>query len=396
MNSQPGHIDQVKQVNAGAVYRLIEQYGPISRTELSKKSHLAPASITKIVREMLEADLLLETEFNEPGSRGRPAIGLGLHTHTWHFLAVDIGEGTISLALRELKSDLVVEQHQPLPPEADEPLQERIIRLIDGFFRQHQQKLERLTAISITLPGIVDTSRGIVRQLPYYRVQDMPLGATLEAQTGVPVYLQQHINAWALTESLFGAGRNTRDFIQLVIGDRVSAAVISDGDLLHGKSNRLTDIAHIQVDAAGEICTCGHRGCLNTVATIKAVLNQAVAAGTEDLPLSVEELCNRALAGDPLACQALSRAGSQTGRVLAMMVNLFQPQKILVASALNPAKSVFFPALFQAINQQVPPEYTQDFLIESVNFINPGTLAGATLIRRALYDGSLLIKLLQG
>lgn len=84
-DSQPGHIDQIKQTNAGAVYRLIDRFGPISRIELSKKAQLAPASITKIVREMLEAHLVQETEFQEPGSRGRPAVGLLLDTQAWHF-----------------------------------------------------------------------------------------------------------------------------------------------------------------------------------------------------------------------------------------------------------------------------------------------------------------------
>ncbi len=67
-DSQPGHIDQIKQTNAGAVYRLIDQLGPVSRIDLSRFAQLAPASITKIVREMLEAHLVQETEIQEPGS----------------------------------------------------------------------------------------------------------------------------------------------------------------------------------------------------------------------------------------------------------------------------------------------------------------------------------------
>ncbi|MEX0632543.1 hypothetical protein M8494_12215 [Serratia ureilytica] len=62
---QPGHIDQIKQTNAGAVYRLIDQLGPISRIELSKRAQLAPASITKIVRELLEAHLVKEAEYRK-------------------------------------------------------------------------------------------------------------------------------------------------------------------------------------------------------------------------------------------------------------------------------------------------------------------------------------------
>ena len=100
-DSQPGHIDQIKQTNAGAVYRLIDQLGPVSRIDLSRFAQLAPASITKIVREMLEAHLVQETEIQEPGSRGRPAVGLVVETEAWHYLSLRISRGEIFLALRD-------------------------------------------------------------------------------------------------------------------------------------------------------------------------------------------------------------------------------------------------------------------------------------------------------
>lgn len=89
-DSQPGHIDQIKQTNAGAVYRLIDQLGPVSRIDLSRLAQLAPASITKIVREMLEAHLVQELEIKEAGSRGRPAVGLMVETEAWHYLSIRV------------------------------------------------------------------------------------------------------------------------------------------------------------------------------------------------------------------------------------------------------------------------------------------------------------------
>lgn len=76
MLNQTGHIDQIKQLNTGIVYRIIDQHGPISRIALSKQASLAPASITKITRELMDAHLIKELEFPVLGLRGRPAIGL--------------------------------------------------------------------------------------------------------------------------------------------------------------------------------------------------------------------------------------------------------------------------------------------------------------------------------
>lgn len=156
MDGQPGHIDQIKQTNVGAVYRLIDLLGPISRIELSKRAQLAPASITKIVRELVEVHLVKETEYQDVGSRGRPAIGLVLDTEAWHYVSGRISRGTITLALRDLSSKLVVEEQIPLPDRHPEPLLSRILNEVDQFFIRHQKKLERLTAIAITMPGIID------------------------------------------------------------------------------------------------------------------------------------------------------------------------------------------------------------------------------------------------
>lgn len=402
-DSQPGHIDQIKQTNAGAVYRLIDQLGPVSRIDLSRLAQLAPASITKIVREMIEAHLVQETEIQEPGSRGRPAVGLMVETEAWHYLSVRINRGEINLALRDLSSKLVVEEQLALAQQDPLPLLERIITHIDQFFIRHQQKLERLTAIAITLPGIIDTENGVVHRMPFYDVQEMPLGPALENRTGVPVFIQHDISAWTMAESLFGASRGARDVIQVVIDHNVGAGVVTDGRLLHAGSSSLVEIGHTQVDPYGKRCYCGNHGCLETIASIDSVLelaqqrmNQSMGSMLHGQPLNVDTLCTAALKGDLLARDIIAGVGTNVGRILAIMVNLFNPQKILIGSPLNAASDILFPAIADCIRQQALPAYSRNTVVESTQFTNQGTMAGAALVKDALYTGSLLIRLLQG
>ncbi|BET43709.1 sugar metabolism global transcriptional regulator Mlc [Atlantibacter hermannii] len=402
-DSQPGHIDQIKQTNAGVVYRLIDQLGPVSRIDLSRLAQLAPASITKIVREMIEAHLVQETEIQEPGSRGRPAVGLMVETEAWHYLSVRINRGEINLALRDLSSKLVVEEQLALAQQDTTPLLERIITHIDQFFIRHQQKLERLTAIAITLPGIIDTENGIVHRMPFYDVLEMPLGPALETRTGVPVFIQHDISAWTMAESLFGASRGARDVIQVVIDHNVGAGVVTDGRLLHAGSSSLVEIGHTQVDPYGKRCYCGNHGCLETIASIDSVLelaqqrmNQSMGSLLHGQPLNVETLCEAAVKGDLLAQDIIAGVGTNVGRILAIMVNLFNPQKILIGSPLNRASDILFPAIANCIRQQALPAYSRNTLVESTQFTNQGTMAGAALVKDALYTGSLLIRLLQG
>ncbi|WP_407732744.1 sugar metabolism global transcriptional regulator Mlc [Pseudocitrobacter faecalis] len=403
-DSQPGHIDQIKQTNAGAVYRLIDQLGPVSRIDLSRLAQLAPASITKIVREMLEAHLVQETEIQEPGSRGRPAVGLMVETEAWHYLALRISRGEIHLALRDLSSKLVVEERLELALQAPQPLLKRIITQIDQFFIRHQGKLERLTSIAITLPGIIDTESGIIHRMPFYEdVKDMPLGETLAAHTGVPVYIQHDISAWTMAEALFGASRGARDVIQVVIDHNVGAGVITDGRLLHAGSSSLVEIGHTQVDPYGKRCYCGNHGCLETIASVESVLelaqvrmHQSMSSMLHQQPLTVESLCLAAVKGDLLAKDIITSVGTNVGRILAIMVNLFNPQKILIGSPFNQAADILFPAISDCIRQQSLPAYSKHISVEQTQFSNRGTMAGTALVKDALYNGSLLIRLLQG
>lgn len=402
--SQPGHIDQIKQTNAGAVYRLIDQLGPVSRIDLSRLAQLAPASITKIVRELLDAHLVQETEIQDPGSRGRPAVGLMVETEGWHYLSLRISRGEINLALRDLSSKLVVEEEQSLPLEDSGSFMTRVIEHIDRFFIRHQQKLERLTAIAITLPGIIDTENGIIHRMPFYDdVQDIPLGGALESRTGVSVYLQHDISAWTMAEALFGASRGARDVIQVVIDHNVGAGVITDGRLLHAGSSSLVEIGHTQVDPYGKRCYCGNHGCLETIASVESVLEltqmrmkQSMSSLLHQQPLTVEWLCQAALQGDLLAKDIITGVGTHVGRILAIMVNLFNPQKILIGSPFNQAADILFPAISACIRQQSLPAYSRHISVESTQFLNRGTMTGAALVKDALYNGSLLIRLLQG
>lgn len=404
VDNQPGHIDQIKQTNAGTVYRLIDQHGPISRIDLSRLAHLAPASITKIIREMLDAHLVQETEIQEPLSRGRPATGLIVETQTWHYLSIRIGRGDICLTLRDLSSQCIAEDQFRLASQQEPPFIQRIIHHIDQFFVRHQEQLERLTAVAITLSGIIDSKKGVIHRMPYYdEVVDLALGRALACHIGVPVYIQHEISAWTMAESLFGAAKGARDIIQLVIDDNVGTGVITDGHLLHADSNSPVAIGHTQVDPYGKPCYCGHHGCLETIASIESVLElaqmrmiNAMSSILHQQPLSVSGLCQAALEGDKLAQDIISGIGQHVGRILAIMVNLFNPQKILLGSPFNQAAEILFPAIAGCIRQQALPAYGNAIAIERTQFSNQGTMAGAALVKDALYNGSLLIRLLQG
>ncbi|MDD1783694.1 ROK family protein [Enterovibrio sp. ZSDZ35] len=401
--AQPGHIDHIKRNNAGAVYKLIDQLGPISRIELSKRSQLAPASITKITRELIDAHLVKETEYGEPASRGRPAIGLVLDNEGWQFLSLRLGRGYLTLALHELGGDILVEERKDIDILDQETLLTLIQNRINHFFSVHANVVDRVTAVAVSLPGLVNSAQGVVIQMPHFNVHNMPLGAAIHRSTGLPVFIGNDTRSWALAEKLFGNARDVENSVLVSIHHGVGAGIMIDGKVLEGQIGNIGELGHIQIKPFGKRCFCGNNGCLETVASLQSVLEDTQALldqGHESVlqgrKLSINLLCQAAVKGDPVAVNVITELGHNLGQAIAITVNLFNPQRILIGGELNQAKSVLYPAIMDRIQNQTLPQYFEHLELDEAFFYTQATMPGAALVKRAMYEGYLLMKVLEG
>lgn len=402
--AQPGHIDHIKQINAGRVYKLIDQHGPISRIELSKQSELAPASITKITRELIEAHLVHETTVQESTSRGRPAVGLQVDNKDWQFLAMRLGRGYLTIALHELGGDVLIDTKIDIHEIDQDDLLARLLHEIDEFFQTYTEQLGRVTSIAVTLPGLVNAEEGIVLQMPHYNVENLPLGPEIYKVTGLPVFIANDTRAWALAERLFGHSRDKENSVLISIHHGLGAGIVLDGRVLQGRHGNIGELGHIQIDPDGKLCHCGNRGCLETVASSQAIreevtkrLNEGESSSLSYLDeVSIEDICEAAAEGDPLAVNVIESLGNSLGAAIAIVINLFNPEKILIGGVINQAKEVLYPAIQTCIEQQSLPVYHRDLEIVESRFYKQATMPGAALIKQALYDGLLLMKVIEG
>ncbi len=401
--AQPGHIDHIKQINAGRVYKLIDQLGPISRIDLSKESELAPASITKITRELIDAHLIHETTVQESLSRGRPAVGLQTKNQGWQFLSIRLGRGYLTLALHELGGDVLIDSKIDIHENDQDDLLARLLHEIEEFFQTYSAQLQRVTSIAVTIPGLVDADKGIVVKMPYYNVVNLDLGSEIYKATGLPVFMANDTHAWVLAEKLFGHAKESDNAILISIHNGLSSGIIVNGRVLQGKFGNIGELGHIQIDPYGELCSCGNRGCLETVASAAALLRQAkqrIAQGelttlAQLRDIRVEDICMAAVAGDQLAIGLIEKLGHYLGQAMSIVVNLFNPDKVLIGGVINQAKEILYPQMMASLETQSYPAYRRELAVIESRFYNQSTMPGAALIKQALYDGALLMKVLE-
>ncbi|EKO3773245.1 ROK family protein [Vibrio metschnikovii] len=402
--AQPGHIDHIKQVNAGRVYKLIDQKGPISRIDLSKESELAPASITKITRELIDAHLIHETTVQEAISRGRPAVGLQTNNQGWQFLSMRLGRGYLTIALHELGGEVLIDTKIDIHEIDQDDVLARLLFEIEEFFQTYAAQLDRVTSIAITLPGLVNSQQGMVLQMPHYNVKNLALGPEIYKATGLPVFVANDTRAWALAEKLFGHSQDVDNSILISIHHGLGAGIIVDGRVLQGRYGNIGELGHIQIDPQGKRCHCGNIGCLETVASSQAIRDQVslrIAQGepsslAEQETISIEDVCLAAANGDPLAVDVIEQLGRYLGAAIAIVINLFNPDKVLIGGVMNQAKTVLYPAIQHCIEEQSLPAYHQHLQLVESRFYKQATMPGAALIKQALYDGLLLMKVVEG
>ncbi|MFV0575156.1 MAG: ROK family protein [Vibrio sp.] len=401
--AQPGHIDQIKQINTGRVYKLIDQFGPISRIDLSKLSGLAPASITKISRELMEGHLIHEAVVQESLARGRPAVGLQTNNVGWQFLSIRLGKGYLIIALHELGGEMLVDHKIDIEAANQEELQQKILDEIEHFFITYTSYVERITSIALTLPALVNYKEGVVIRMPYFNIENLPLGPAIYEKTGVPVFIAHDTCAWVLAEQLFGQAQEVSNALLLSNHQGVTAGVILNNRLVYNRNGTIGNLGHLQVDPNGKQCVCGQRGCLDTIASSQAVCEKVkyeIEQGQETTlsleNVTMERICAAAMGGDDFSRQTIEQLGKDLAKGIVTMVNIFGPEKILIGGALTKAKPILFPAITEALNQCGNRIFGQDLPLVECKFYTQTTVPGAALIKQALYDGSLLMKVVEG
>jgi predicted NBD/HSP70 family sugar kinase len=200
-----------------------------------------------------------------------------------------------------------------------------------------------LRRAGVSLPGLVDTTTGYCRLAPNLGWRDVNLGELVGKALGIPVTVGNITAAAALAEGRLGAAQEVRSFVWVYAGTGIGAAVIDDGELFTGAHRYAGEIGHCPVPGNDELCNCGNRGCLETVAGAPAIVRAATAA-VKRRPatalrrhrgsLDADTVAQVAADGDAVARAILDEAGAHLGRGIAHILNLFGPEMVVVGGPL--------------------------------------------------------------
>ena len=239
--------------------------------------------------------------------------------------------------------------------------------------------------------------------MPNIEVSDFALSDIIHQEFGVECFIGNDTRGQALAEHYFGISRDYHDSLLVSVRNGTGAGIIVNGQVFLGFNRNVGEIGHIQIDPFGKKCQCGNFGCLETVASNSAIIEHAqqlMEKGHDSLlkgesDLSIQQICDAALKGDALAQQVLVHVGNHLGKAIAMTVNLFNPQQIVISGLITQAESIVFPAIQRCIENQSLKTFHQNLPIVKAALSHCPPLGAFALVKRAMLNRVLLQKLLE-
>jgi len=268
--------------------------------------------------------------------------------------AVDLG-GTNLRAANIDRDGRIHERVRNPTPQSDKP-DEVVARVVAAVRECEAEALKRgahVGGVSVVVPGSVHVETGLVFNAPNLpSLQGYELAPALETALGRPVLLENDANAAALGEMWQGAARGCRTIICLTLGTGVGGGIILDGKLWRGADGSAGEIGHTTVEPFGGIkCKCGNTGCLEVYASATAIVRMTREALTQHPSLLLdsiaaheltsEKICSAATAGDELALDVFQRVGVYLGIAMANLVNIFNPEMIVIGGGVSAAWELF-------------------------------------------------------
>ena len=337
MTASTRGTERSTRVTPGALLRLIRTGAAQSRADLVALTGAPRSTVSARVEQLLQARLVVEGGSGDSRG-GRPPTLLAFNRGAGHVLAVDLGATSVKVALTDLSGEFLAMDSRELEISAGPEAVLGVVNdLADDLLGRIGSSPADVSAVGVGVPGPVEFASGRLVHPPLMAGwHDYAVPEAFQ-RFHCPVYVDNDVNVMAAGE--LGSGGSSENFLVVKIGTGIGCGIVVGGQIYRGSQGCAGDIGHIFVPSDRTVvCRCGNENCLEAIAGGAALARDAAARGLD--VHSVRDLVALAVSGEPPALELVRNAGREIGGVLAALVNIFNPSRIVlvgsVAEAGNP------------------------------------------------------------
>ena len=318
----------VKKNNKALVLQLIMHREPISRADIAQISGLHKATVSSLVNELLEEELIYESGPGESSGGRRPVI-LHFNKVAGYAIGIDIGANYVLSVLTDLKGNIVLEKNHAVTQTPYPTIMNLVKSMIQSLMTEMPQSRYGVVGIGVGVPGIVN-KEGTVLLAPNLGWKNTNLKLDLEELFEVPVIVENEANAGAFCEQKFGAGKDYENMVYISAGIGIGVGIFLNRELYQGKNGFSGEMGHMIIDMNGKPCNCGSQGCWEAYASEHALLEQAES--------SIETVLELAKNHDQTAQDLFKEIGKYLGIGINNIINTFNPDQVIIGNRLALAR----------------------------------------------------------
>lgn len=349
----------------------------MSKVELSRRLRMSPTTSGALVADLMNAGLVVTDGFGL-STGGRPPERLVLNASRPLALAIDLGETDVHVGVFNLRGERIAAERVPFKRSGDQVRLGQVLLRARRLVERHRD----VAGVGVAVPGIVDREAGIVRNAANIGWYDFDAVEECAAVLRLPVSIDRNTNAALLGEEWWGSGASADPIVLVTLGSGIGAAIKVNGRLVLGASASAGQFGHIPVDADGPVCGCGKRGCLEAMASSRALLRRYAQLRRDGTPrrTTVRAVSDAARSGDPASIQALMEIAQRLGMGLVTLVNLINPRQIILGGELMDAEDIILPTVRQAIAERALGISAEVARISVSSFREEAALVGAAAL----------------
>ncbi len=308
-----------KQHNRDLVLKTIFANESISRAEVARVTNLTRTTVSDLVNDLLEEGLVKEVGRGE-SLGGKSPILLSVVADSRYLIGLNIAQDKFVGATLNLRGEIIETAEAPARDDGSDAL-ERVYQIIDQLMKK---RIKPIVGIGVGAPGLVNTREGVVVNAVNLEWRDLPLGQMLERKYKIPVSILNDSQATAIGEFVYG-GSHALDENLIVVNVKhgVGAGILINGQLFQGDGGGAGEIGHVVVQENGELCRCGKRGCLETIASARAVLRQLNLKSLDDAKSAFDR-------NDKKTRRVIENTAHYLGISLANLIGILNIQKIII------------------------------------------------------------------
>lgn len=323
--------ERIRAYNQSAVLSAIHRHGRISRSELASELRLSPAAITALTAPFVEEGLVVEAELGTSTSAGRKPILLAIDYDHAYVFGVKVMNHAVVAALTNLGAEVVSVREEAIDSTDVDEVIRAVGSAVARLLEDGDVPAAKMLGVGVSLPGIVAHQEGVVRHSPLLGWNRVPFADLLRERLGLPVLIENDVNALAAAQAWFGLGRGHDSFLVVTIGRGVGLGIVVDGKVYRGPRGGAGEVGHT-------LCTpLRPRVMSSETTTLEARIGDAglMAQARTLVPEPIadvgpEGLTSMAAAGNEAILDLFQDAGRCLGVALADLVNVFAPTRIVL------------------------------------------------------------------